>query len=169
MNTFKKTLQDQQQLFCLQDLKQYAQKFSHKLQEQSLILLDGPLGVGKTQFIKFVCEALKISKNSKVHSPTFSLLNQYPSSKGMICHADLFRLNSQEDLESIGLWDFMSQGSYMFVEWPYKKDASNSLLIQSWPSAWEVFCIDLAFENNKNEKKMQAKSFSSQRQISLYF
>lgn len=166
MNLYKKTLQHKKTLSSLEDLKQYAQQFSKQLEEKNLVLIDGPLGVGKTQLIREVCQCLQVPQD-KIHSPSFSLLNQYQSSKGLIAHADLFRLSGKEDLESTGFWDFIDQCSYAFVEWPFKKDSSGSLIIQDWPQNWKLFYLDMELE-----KEIKTNSLSVARQpkriISLY-
>lgn len=110
-----------------------------------LVLLDGPMGVGKTQFTQFFVEELQsnssnrsnLSKNlrasnsigstdseypeSEVRSPTFAIHNSYSIDQVTVDHFDLFRLKSEDDLESTGFWDFFqNKNGIIVIEWSEK-------------------------------------------------
>lgn len=78
------------------------------------VLLYGDLGAGKTVFVRGVGEALGVSG---VRSPSFTLINEYPSSEGLVVvHADLYRL---DDAGTLGLEEYAgTEGCVLFVEWP---------------------------------------------------
>lgn len=81
----------------------------------------GDLGAGKTQFIKGVCEGLKVE--DLVSSPTFTIVNQYAGTQGngeeiTIYHIDLYRVEAEKDLEEIGLHETLSDPfGIKLVEW----------------------------------------------------
>jgi tRNA threonylcarbamoyladenosine biosynthesis protein TsaE len=75
------------------------------------------MGTGKTTFLKVLLPLLGIE--ASVSSPTFSLVNQYDSlTVGPIFHMDLYRVVSIEELEQIGIYDYLESGNYVFIEWP---------------------------------------------------
>lgn len=81
-----------------------------------VVLLFGDLGTGKTVFVKGVGEALNISA---VRSPSFTLINEYESPKGIfLIHSDLYRLEENQ-VDSLGLEEYVwADDSVLFVEWP---------------------------------------------------
>lgn len=80
----------------------------------SVIGLVGELGCGKTVFVRGLVKGLA-GDPSQVHSPTFTLLNIYQASVP-VYHFDLYRLSSEEDLEGIGFYEFLSHGVSV-IEW----------------------------------------------------
>lgn len=80
-----------------------------------IIGLDGELGAGKTQFAKGIMRGIDPAYETWVSSPTYALCNVYPSSPA-VQHVDAYRLNSVDDLESIGFWEFVEEGLTV-VEW----------------------------------------------------
>ena len=77
------------------------------------IALYGDLGVGKTAFVRGFASLL--SPNALVRSPTFALVNEYRGSRPLF-HFDMYRIESEEDLWSIGYDDYLSRGICL-VEW----------------------------------------------------
>ena len=82
------------------------------------IALVGPLGAGKTVFVKGLAEGLGVDPRV-VSSPTFVIAQQYSVSTGptALHHVDLYRLESEDELESIGFYDMFAPGSVVAVEW----------------------------------------------------
>jgi len=82
------------------------------------IALIGPLGAGKTVFVKGLAEGLGVNP-SGVSSPTFVIAQQYalPEGPEVLHHIDLYRLESEEELEGIGFYDMLAPGSVLAVEW----------------------------------------------------
>lgn len=82
-----------------------------------LLLLRGAMGVGKTTFVKALCQLAGVM--DPVTSPTFSLVQEYHSpSYGPIYHMDFYRLNSAEELLTIGLEEYLDSGNICLIEWP---------------------------------------------------
>lgn len=80
-------------------------------------------------------------------SPTFSLINEYAGSATPIWHVDLYRLESEADIESTGFWDlFREPKGLIFVEWPEKVDPSY------WPLTWSQLNIQIAFSKKPDER-----------------
>lgn len=86
------------------------------------IILTGDLGGGKTTFISGIAHGLGIDQ--PVSSPSFTLVNEYSSAGKSLIHADLYRLNSAEDIMGIGLEDYIySQDNIVCIEWGNKMGA----------------------------------------------
>ena len=85
------------------------------LMKRGLILLFGELGAGKTTFVKGLARGLGIDEGV-VRSPTFVIMHVYEG-KSRIYHFDLYRLESEEDLVYIGLYDALEEDGLVAVEW----------------------------------------------------
>lgn len=82
----------------------------------SFIALYGDLGVGKTAFVRGFAKVF--SPAALVRSPTFALVNEYPSKSGRrVFHFDMYRITDEDDLYSIGYYDYLDDGSICLVEW----------------------------------------------------
>ena len=82
----------------------------------SFIALYGDLGVGKTAFVRGFTRVF--SPAALVRSPTFALVNEYPTRGGRrIFHFDMYRITAEDDLYSIGNYDYLDDGSICLVEW----------------------------------------------------
>lgn len=84
------------------------------------VALYGDLGVGKTAFTRGVASV--ISPASRVRSPTFALVNEYPAQAGTprfsgVFHFDLYRITSEDELDSIGFWDYPLRHGLILTEW----------------------------------------------------
>jgi tRNA threonylcarbamoyladenosine biosynthesis protein TsaE len=89
--------------------------------EGHVIALTGDLGSGKTTFIQGFAEGLGIT--SRLVSPTFILMRQYPFELGRLYHLDVYRLerNAKEEAKEVGLIEIMSDSSNIIViEWAEK-------------------------------------------------
>jgi tRNA threonylcarbamoyladenosine biosynthesis protein TsaE len=82
-----------------------------------LVVLRGELGMGKTTLVKGMAAALGASAD-EVTSPTFTLVHEYVGRKTRLVHLDLYRLESERELEGIGLWEFADRpDALVMVEW----------------------------------------------------
>lgn len=92
-----------------------------KEEETSLprfLALYGDLGVGKTAFVRGFASV--IAPKSTVRSPTFALVNEYRGEPLSLFHFDMYRIESEEDLLSIGYDDYLMRRGICLVEWSEK-------------------------------------------------
>ena len=82
------------------------------------LALDGDLGVGKTAFVRGFVSV--ISPGSAVRSPTFALVRESPARPRPVFHFDFYRIDSEEDLISIGFDDYLMRGGICLCEWSNK-------------------------------------------------
>lgn len=105
---------------CEEDTLALGQDLAERLRHGDIVAMYGDLGTGKTEFIRGVCTALGVS--DLISSPTFTIINEYTGTRGgvnlQIYHIDLYRLESGQDLEEIGLPDVLIDPlSIKLVEW----------------------------------------------------
>ena len=106
-------------LKSLSDLNIVADKFLRLLKDQKVFAFFGPMGVGKTTFIKALCNELGVVEI--VTSPTFALVNEYQTNQGdVIYHFDFYRIEKIEEVYDFGYEDYFFSGNYCFIEWPDK-------------------------------------------------
>jgi tRNA threonylcarbamoyladenosine biosynthesis protein TsaE len=87
------------------------------LSAPKLVVLRGELGMGKTTLVKGMAAALGASAD-EVTSPTFTLVHEYVGRKTRLVHLDLYRLESERELEGIGLWELADRpDALVVVEW----------------------------------------------------
>jgi tRNA threonylcarbamoyladenosine biosynthesis protein TsaE len=87
------------------------------LRPPKLVLLRGDLGAGKTTLVKGIAEAFRAASEEDVTSPTFTLIHEYHGPAVNIYHIDLYRVDTQRELETLGLDDLLSENSILLVEW----------------------------------------------------
>lgn len=84
----------------------------------TVLALHGELGAGKTTLVRAICEGLGVFDLGAVTSPTFALLHEYESARGLVVHADLYRLRLPEELEQLGWDELVKRAAATLVEWP---------------------------------------------------
>jgi tRNA threonylcarbamoyladenosine biosynthesis protein TsaE len=82
-----------------------------------VILLYGDLGAGKTTIAQFIGRGLSVPFSFYITSPTFSLMHEYPG-RIPLYHLDLYRLSGEEEVEDLGLIDYLYGDGLCLVEWP---------------------------------------------------
>jgi tRNA threonylcarbamoyladenosine biosynthesis protein TsaE len=119
----------------VEGLSDAAQKFLSLTGADKIFLFTGEMGVGKTTFIKAVCQ--KIGVSDIVSSPTYSIVNEYQYDKGKIYHFDFYRIKTETEAYDIGFEEYLYSGNYCFIEWPEK-------IKGLWPSDY----VEVAIEQN---------------------
>jgi tRNA threonylcarbamoyladenosine biosynthesis protein TsaE len=94
-----------------------AKKLLNYTGKNKIIAFYGSMGAGKTTIIKAICKVLGVI--DIVSSPTFTLVNEYRTSKGeSVFHIDFYRINKLEEVFDFGIDEYLSGYSYCFMEWP---------------------------------------------------
>ena len=94
-------------------------KLSQKLNAQSIVLLKGPIGAGKTSFVQGIARGLSISEN--ITSPTFALSHHYSSGKIPLIHLDLYRLENSSSAKEFFFSEeeeALQSKAILVIEWP---------------------------------------------------
>lgn len=108
---------ENRQLNSLEDTEALAKDIAQQLKSKQVIGLQGEMGSGKTHFVKALARQLGCQE-SEANSPTYAIHHEYIGSQYSIHHIDLYRLETEEDVESSGFWDhFYDQNSIIVVEW----------------------------------------------------
>lgn len=132
----------------LKEAEKFAKELALSFRRPCAVLLDGDLGAGKTQFVKWFVEAL--GGGGEAHSPTFAIHQTYATKSGVIDHLDLYRLEDFQDLESTGFWDLMKQDEPMiFVEWASRLNA------HVWPKTWQIIQLEILKQTDEDERRIQ--------------
>ena len=115
-----------------QETLQIGEKIGRELHPPQVILLYGELGSGKTVLVRGLAQGLGVQDPTAVHSPSFSLVNQYVGKEGTIYHLDFFRLEGLRDLYSLGLEEIRGSHSIVIIEWAEKLllEAENPVKIR---------------------------------------
>lgn len=110
-----------------------ARAIARILARGDLLVLDGPLGSGKTTFTRALCRALGLPRRVRVPSPTFTLVHEYDL-EPPICHADVYRLGSARDVVMLGLDAQRDDGKVLVIEWgePYVDLLGGDALVVSF-------------------------------------
>lgn len=102
----------------LDDIHEIAKKFMASMGDNTVFAFYGKMGVGKTTFIKAVCEELGVT--DVINSPTFAIVNEYrsDSSGELIYHFDFYRIKKLEEVYDMGYEDYFYSGALCLIEWP---------------------------------------------------
>lgn len=104
-------------LNSVQDTIKFGEKFGKLLISGDIIFLNGDLGAGKTTLSKSIGEGLGVQEY--ITSPTFTLINEYEG-RLPLYHFDLYRLDSYEELEELGVEDYFYGNGVCLIEWAEK-------------------------------------------------
>jgi tRNA threonylcarbamoyladenosine biosynthesis protein TsaE len=86
-----------------------------------LVLLRGDLGAGKTTLVKGIAAGFEAAEEEDVTSPTFTLVHEYRGPRANLYHIDLYRVDTQRELETLGLDDLRAESnSILLIEWGEK-------------------------------------------------
>ena len=85
-----------------------------------LVLLRGDLGAGKTTLVKGIAAAFDAAAEEDVTSPTFTLIHEYRGPQVNLYHIDLYRVDTQRELDTLALDDLRADNSILLIEWGEK-------------------------------------------------
>jgi tRNA threonylcarbamoyladenosine biosynthesis protein TsaE len=85
-----------------------------------LVLLRGTLGAGKTTMVKGIAEAFAAAPADEVTSPTFTLVHEYRGPRVTVYHIDLYRIDTERELATLGLEDLFEPANILLIEWGEK-------------------------------------------------
>lgn len=95
-------------------------KLTEILQPPKVVLLRGDLGAGKTTMVKGIAQAFEAAQEEDVTSPTFTLVHEYRGPEVTLYHIDLYRIDTERELETLGLDDLMDTNHVLLIEWGEK-------------------------------------------------
>jgi tRNA threonylcarbamoyladenosine biosynthesis protein TsaE len=122
------------------DTIEVGRKLVKILKPPQLLLLRGELGTGKTTLVKGIAQALDAAEPDEVTSPTFTLVHEYDGTREgkpiKLFHIDVYRLEGERQLETLGLEELLTPDSLVLVEWgdkfkSIKKRATGEIVITS--------------------------------------
>jgi tRNA threonylcarbamoyladenosine biosynthesis protein TsaE len=95
----------------------YGRSLAELLAQSRIVLLRGELGAGKTTLVKGIAEGFHAASQEDVTSPTFTLVHEYRGPWESVYHVDLYRVDTERELETLGLDDLMADKSILLIEW----------------------------------------------------
>jgi tRNA threonylcarbamoyladenosine biosynthesis protein TsaE len=122
------------------DTIEVGRKLAKLLKPPQLLILRGDLGTGKTTLVKGIAEALDAAEADEVTSPTFTLVHEYDGTQNgkpvKLFHLDVYRLEGDRQLETLGLDELLKDNALVLVEWgekfkSIKKKSTGEIAITS--------------------------------------
>ncbi|MGA2536522.1 MAG: tRNA (adenosine(37)-N6)-threonylcarbamoyltransferase complex ATPase subunit type 1 TsaE [Terracidiphilus sp.] len=122
------------------DTIEVGRKLAALLKPPQLLILSGDLGTGKTTLVKGIAEALDAAEADEVTSPTFTLVHEYEGTRNgkpvKLFHLDVYRLEGERQLETLGLDELLTPDALVLVEWgekfkTIKKKSTGEIAITS--------------------------------------
>ena len=113
------------------ETQKLGQKIGTLIKQPLIIALMGDLGSGKTALVQGLAKGLEVPEGYYITSPTFTLINEYPGRFPLV-HVDLYRLESIDDLEDVGLEELLYGQSVIAIEWAEKltgRQPTDQLLV----------------------------------------
>jgi len=112
------------------------------LKAPQTLALKGPLGAGKTHFVKGLARGLDCL--AEVSSPTFTLVHEYDGGRWPLVHFDFYRLESANDLDALGWQDYLAEQCIIAVEWGDR-----------FPEALPTDCLRVAISIDGDGRRIQ--------------
>ena len=101
---------------CEAQLTAFAAKIAMILVSGDVVYLRGELGTGKTTFARAIIQ--QMGRVDSVTSPTFTLIETYDLNEVLVAHLDLYRIESEAEMEGVGLRDYLDGNWICLIEWP---------------------------------------------------
>jgi tRNA threonylcarbamoyladenosine biosynthesis protein TsaE len=103
-----------------EETTELGRQLAAELKPGSIVLLRGELGAGKTTMVKGIAEGFQAAEAASVTSPTFTLIHEYRGPEVTLYHIDLYRIDTQRELDTLALDDLISPNSILLIEWGEK-------------------------------------------------
>ena len=103
-----------------EETTELGRRLAAELAPPRLVVLSGDLGAGKTTLIKGIAEGFHAASQENVTSPTFTLIHEYRGAGVNLYHVDLYRVDTQRELDTLGLDDLFDENSVVLIEWGEK-------------------------------------------------
>lgn len=127
-------------LFRTEDYGQFIHKLLSQIKTPASLILEGPMGAGKTTFTSHFCKYFNLNL---IQSPTFSIHNRYQNSKILIDHFDLYRLESEDEIEASGFFDLLDEpADYKIIEWGERVNTHH------WPVGKTVYRLKITVNSD---------------------
>lgn len=127
------------------------ERFGRSAKNGFVFALTGDLGAGKTQLVKGIARGLGVK--TRVHSPTFTLVNEYNGGRLRLFHLDLYRLETAEQILSAGIEDFLQPDGVSVIEWAERIGDCGLRTAE-----WQRIRIEIV---NESERKITYDDFGS--------
>ena len=98
----------------------FGRELAGELSPPLILLLRGDLGAGKTTLVKGIAEGFGAALAEDVTSPTFTLVHEYRGPRATLYHIDLYRIDTERELETLGLDDLLGPDCILLIEWGEK-------------------------------------------------
>ncbi|WP_295158952.1 tRNA (adenosine(37)-N6)-threonylcarbamoyltransferase complex ATPase subunit type 1 TsaE [uncultured Brachyspira sp.] len=140
----KKKILKEEKNISLENIKNIAEYLKNILKNGDIVIMEGNLGFGKTTFIRILSKLME--SEDIVSSPSFTLINEYDiiinGEKSILRHADLYRIESNEELDDIGFKDKIRENGITMIEWGNK-------FIDYFEAPYYLFEIEMQEEDNR--------------------
>jgi tRNA threonylcarbamoyladenosine biosynthesis protein TsaE len=98
----------------------YGRSLAADLHPPLVVVLRGDLGAGKTTLVKGIAEGFESARAEDVTSPTFTLIHEYRGPRTTLYHIDLYRIDTERELETLALDDLLAPNCILLIEWGEK-------------------------------------------------
>jgi len=119
----------------------FGRELANEVRPPCLVLLEGELGSGKTTLVKGIVAGLASTPEDEVTSPSFTLVHEF-GADGRIYHVDLYRVEGERDLATLGLDDLLCRDATVLIEWGERFGEDVP-----WP------CVRIRFEHLGREER----------------
>jgi len=109
--------------------RQFGRELVPQLQPGTLLFLSGELGAGKTTLVGGLLEGLGFA--GEVSSPTYALIHEYPTPRGLVLHVDAYRVRHKQELLEMGLEDYLERCALSVLEW-------GEAFYDDFPQGWII-------------------------------
>ncbi len=129
----------------IDNIKEIAYFLKNILKNKDIIIMNGNLGFGKTTFIRELTNIMQCE--DIVSSPSFTIINEYNiilnNENSVLRHIDLYRLESDDDLDSIGFNEKIKEDGVSFIEW-------GSKFIHYFSKPYYIFEIEMNSDDSRS-------------------